>query len=120
MAGTWEEYQRARRRGKSSRAYRANRAICLAPNPLFCRLCGQRIDKRLHYTHPWSKTVDHIREVTNGGDPVALANMQPAHRWCNEEKERQRRARLEGRTARPIPRPGGLTTTEDWIVGESP
>jgi hypothetical protein len=39
-----------------------------------------------------SATVDHIREIVEGGDPLDPENCQPAHRRCNEEKEAARRA----------------------------
>jgi 5-methylcytosine-specific restriction endonuclease McrA len=70
----------------------------LAPDPLFCGLCGGWIDKRLPRVtirgvppHPMSAVVDHIREVDQGGDPLDPENLQPMHRRCNEIKEARRR-----------------------------
>lgn len=120
----WESYDAARRLGKTSAAYRRNREITLRPDPLWCQLCGQRIEKHLRWPHPRSKTCDHRIPITDGGDPVALGNLQPAHLDCNLTKERERRAALDGRTARPLgatlaPRVS-LSDTDSWLIEEDP
>lgn len=125
MAGhlTWEDYEAALRLARNSRAYRRNRALILQPEPLWCALCGRRIDKHLRSPHPMSKTADHRIPITDGGDPVALSNLQPAHKTCNEDRERRRRAALDGRTARPLGAAAHRVSVVDvdrWVVGEEP
>lgn len=100
-------YERDRARANSGGPRRRVWAAVLAPDPLYCALCGGRIDKRLprvsrpgRPAHPMSATVDHIREIVEGGDPLDPANCQPAHRRCNEAKEKARQAaRLAARRA---------------------
>lgn len=117
----WAEYDRARRRAKDSAEYRRNRRIVLSRPGLTCTRCGRRIDLRRRSPDPWSPVVDHITEVTAGGHPTALTNLQAMHRWCNEEKERARRAALEGRTPRPLRAPAARPLpTLPAIVGEEP
>ena len=119
---TWEEYDRALRLARNSAAYKRNRAKVLAPNPLWCALCGGLIDKTVHYLDPWAPVCDHRVSVSDGGDPVNLSNLQAAHRRCNEIKEAERRAALDGRTARPfkpavrpMPTPAA---SQEWITEE--
>lgn len=64
--------------------YRRKRARCLAPDPLFCALCGEQIDKTLKAPHPRSAVADHIDPVSRGGHN--LGPLQPAHKDCNEKK----------------------------------
>jgi len=92
------QYLRQRKRASSGRPRaRVYRAV-LAPDPLYCGLCGGRIDKSLPRVtirgvppHPWSAVVDHIIEIDSGGDPLDPDNLQAAHRRCNEIKEAKRR-----------------------------
>lgn len=51
-----------------------------------CALCGQPIDYSLPAGDPWSFEVDHIVPVRRGGSMYDPANLQPAHRICNERK----------------------------------
>lgn len=98
-------YQRARRRANSGSPRARVYARVLAPDPLYCGLCGGYIDKRLARTgphvDPWSATVDHIVAVIEGGAELDPANLQPAHRQCNLDKEAERAARVhaDGRAA---------------------
>jgi len=123
---SWEDYERAKRAARDSPEYRRNRKRLLARVPLYCawRECGQAIDTRLPRLHPRSATADHIVEVSEGGHPTALSNLQPMHLACNQEKERRRRARLEGRTARPLgarlPPRVGVADVDRWVVEEEP
>ena len=90
-----ETYRRARARAHSGQPRARVYARVLAPEPLFCGLCGGYIDKRLPRTgpdvHPMSATVDHIRAIIDGGAELDPANLQPAHRRCNLAKEAARR-----------------------------
>lgn len=69
----------------------------LAPDPLWCGICGYRIDKHLPATDPWSRTVDHIVEIIDGGAELDPDNLQPAHRECNNAKESRRKTAQAGR-----------------------
>ena len=58
----------------------------LKAQALPCALCGQGIDYGLPPGHPLSFEVDEIVPVSLGGSPFDRANVQPAHRICNERK----------------------------------
>ena len=51
-----------------------------------CWLCGGAIDYSLPAGHPMSFEVDEIVPVSLGGDELDFANVQPAHRICNQRK----------------------------------
>ena len=51
-----------------------------------CALCGHPVDKTLHYLDPGAPEVDEIIPVSLGGDPLKWANVQLAHRRCNQAK----------------------------------
>ena len=51
-----------------------------------CALCGRPIDYGLPAGHPLSFEVDEIVPVSRGGSPIDPANVQPAHRICNQRK----------------------------------
>lgn len=63
-----------------------------------CWLCGEWVDQSLPATHPMGRTVDHVRELWEGGDPVARSNGRLAHRRCNTAKSNRLRA---ARRAKP-------------------
>lgn len=92
-------YQRARGRANGGRPRARIYAAVLAPDPLICGLCGERIDKRLPRNHPWSKTVDHILAIIDGGAELDPDNLQPSHRLCNGLKEAERRRGVHAREA---------------------
>jgi hypothetical protein len=50
-----------------------------------CRLCGISVKRNCHHHDPLAPTVDHIHPVSMGG-PHTMANVQCAHRVCNERK----------------------------------
>lgn len=77
-----------------SQAYREARKRILAPDPLYCGICGEVIDKTLKYPDPGSPTVDHVIPISKGGH--MLRNLRPAHASCN--KERQNRPQREETT----------------------
>jgi 5-methylcytosine-specific restriction endonuclease McrA len=59
-----------------------------------CWLCGGWVDQTLNgQRHPMARTVDHVRELWQGGDPLDRANCRLAHRRCNSAKSNQQRAR---------------------------
>ena len=51
-----------------------------------CALCGLAIDYSLPAGDPMSFEVDEIVPVSRGGSPYDYANLQPAHRICNQRK----------------------------------
>ena len=65
--------------------FEANKKIILATQSV-CAICGQPVDKSIKYPDPMSPTVDHIIPLSKNGDPVALDNLQLAHRYCNRQK----------------------------------
>lgn len=62
-----------------------NKKIILTTQSI-CGICGLPVDKSLKFPDPMSATVDHIIPVSKRGDPVALENLQLAHRICNRAK----------------------------------
>ena len=78
--------------GKGGNPRRANVALRnkirarIKARGLPCALCGAPIDYSLPAGDPWSFEVDEIVPVSKGGDPLDIANCQPAHRICNQRK----------------------------------
>lgn len=64
-----------------------------------CWLCGDWVNQALHPTHRMSRTVDHVREIWQGGDPLDRGNCRLAHRACNSAKSNRVRA---GRQRQPL------------------
>lgn len=50
-----------------------------------CGICGGRVDLRLRWPDPYSKSLDHVLPVSRGG-PHMLSNAQLAHVRCNSRK----------------------------------
>ena len=50
-----------------------------------CGICGRKINKRLKYPDPYSKSIDHIIPVIRGGADAPI-NIQAAHLRCNMSK----------------------------------
>jgi 5-methylcytosine-specific restriction endonuclease McrA len=63
-----------------------------------CWLCRKHVDQELPRTHPMSRTVDHIHEMWQGGDPLDRQNCRLAHRRCNTIKSNRLRGRSRPRT----------------------
>jgi hypothetical protein len=47
-----------------------------------CQICGKKINKKLKWPHPRSKSIDHIIALSNGGND-SPENVQSAHLRCN-------------------------------------
>lgn len=77
--------KRPERLSALSAQYKANKKIILATKSI-CGICGKPVDKSIKYPDPMSPTIDHIIPVALNGDPVALENLQLAHRCCNRMK----------------------------------
>jgi len=68
-----------------------------------CWWCGEWVDQSLDgRTHPMARTVDHVRELWEGGDPLDRANCRLAHRRCNSIKSNQARARKKPRAVHSV------------------
>ena len=50
-----------------------------------CKLCGESVDMTLKTPDPGSPSIDHVLPLSLGGDDTR-ANVQLAHRRCNERK----------------------------------
>lgn len=59
------------------------------PGSRICWRCGEAIDMELPNNHPMQWTADHVQSMANGGEPLSLANLRPAHRSCNSKRGRQ-------------------------------
>lgn len=51
-----------------------------------CHICGQAIDYTLPAGHPMSFECDELVPVSRGGSPYDPANVDAAHRICNEKR----------------------------------
>lgn len=51
-----------------------------------CQVCGQKINKRLKWPHPRSKSIDHIIPMSKGGSNAPI-NVQATHLRCNLSKQ---------------------------------
>ncbi len=58
-----------------------------------CGICGQKINKRLKWPNPRSKSIDHIVPLLKGG-PDAAINLQAAHLRCNQGKRTNNNGQL--------------------------
>jgi 5-methylcytosine-specific restriction endonuclease McrA len=47
-----------------------------------CQLCGKKVDRKLRWPNPMSKSLDHIVPISLGGEH-SRANIQLAHLKCN-------------------------------------
>jgi len=58
-----------------------------------CQLCGQKINRRLKYPNPRSKSIDHIVPLSKGGDD-SPTNVQATHLRCNVGKNATNKGQL--------------------------
>ena len=68
-----------------NRRYRRRRARVLAPQRIWCHLCGEEIDKSLRAPHPMSASADHVEPVASGG--AQHGALAPAHLICNSRRQ---------------------------------
>lgn len=91
----------------------------LRSQALPCALCGQPIDYSLPAGHPLSFEVDEIVPVSRGGSPFERANVQPAHRICNERKGARMQHEIEV-TDKAIDERGEVVSVARLTMGVPP
>jgi 5-methylcytosine-specific restriction endonuclease McrA len=69
-------------RYKNGHRRRQVRAQVLAEET-HCWICGQVVDKTLHYLNGGAPQVDELLPVSLGGSPIDRTNCRLAHRNCN-------------------------------------
>lgn len=85
-----------RGRGRSGRPWERMKARVRAEET-HCAWCGQPVDQTLDGNHPDGPVVDHLREITEGGDPLDRENLALMHRRCNGDKEGRRSSEAAAR-----------------------
>ena len=58
-----------------------------------CQLCGEKINKRLKWPNPRSKSLDHIMPLSKGGND-SPTNVQASHLRCNMSKHAVNKGQL--------------------------
>lgn len=53
----------------------------------YCVLCGHIVDVTLRGRTPWSRSVEHIIPLDQGGAVFDMNNCAPAHRVCNTARQ---------------------------------
>lgn len=89
--------------GRGGHAWRRAKQVIRATQS-HCGICGGAVDVTLPYrdrngnVDPMSSTVDHIKPLARGGNPLDYRNLQLAHLGCNSSKGAgQRTARAVSR-----------------------
>lgn len=77
---------RALKRGSNHETY--TEAYIFERDGWICQFCGRKINKRLKWPNPLSKSIDHIIPLSKGGDDSPI-NVQAAHLRCNIMKQAQ-------------------------------
>lgn len=73
--------------GRSHRMWVELKAWAKENLPWICHLCGQPIDRTLHYNDRMAWTLDHVQSKERFPDLVHVkSNVAPAHRACNSSK----------------------------------
>lgn len=76
---------------RSGRPWRRVQQLVFAEES-HCWICGAYVDQALHAEHPWSRTVDHLIQLRDGGEALDRANCRLAHRGCNTTRANKLRA----------------------------
>ena len=80
-----------------------------------CAICGMPIDYDLPAGDPMSFEVDEILPVSMGGSELDWANLQPAHRLCNQKKGNKIGFTCEGGAGAEVPKkPPRVAASQDW------
>lgn len=59
-----------------------------------CQICGERVNPKLKYPHPFSASLDHIIPLSLGGTHERK-NLQLAHLKCNQKKNNGGQPRIK-------------------------
>ncbi|MCK4625042.1 MAG: HNH endonuclease [Phycisphaerae bacterium] len=59
-----------------------------------CQICGKRVNRRLKFPHPRSKSLDHIIPLSVPEGHHTRQNVQLAHLSCNLSKRASRNGQL--------------------------
>lgn len=87
-AGRFNHIRRARMRGVGSENF--TRREIFDRDGWRCGICGRKIRKAIKYPHPMSAALDHkIPLGANAGATHSRLNAQPAHKVCNERKNKR-------------------------------
>ncbi|MFJ6730005.1 HNH endonuclease [Streptomyces sp. NPDC091281] len=69
-----------------------------------CWICHRYVDQVLPgRTHPMARTVDHVRPLWLGGEPLDRGNCRLAHRRCNTARNNRLRAAQRPRPHHTVP-----------------
>jgi len=82
---------RALKRGASHEPYTTD--YVFERDNWMCQICGRKINKRLKWPNPQSKSIDHIIPLSRGGNDSPL-NVQAAHLRCNVGKNATNKGQL--------------------------
>lgn len=69
-------------RGRTGRPYVRLKARVFREES-HCWVCGAFVDQTLHHNDPMARTLDHVRQLVDGGDLLDRTNARLAHRRCN-------------------------------------
>lgn len=99
------------RNGSRRRKLRARLRAMRLP----CAICGMPIDYDLPAGDPMSFEVDEILPVSMGGSELDWANLQPAHRLCNQKKGNKIGFTCEGGAgAEGLKKSPRVSASQDW------
>lgn len=91
---------------KHSRWYKLCAQVYEETVPRMCYFCGQYVDYSVPARTPWSKSVHHVTDLADGGEPFDPENVALAHYGCNSkagatrQAERNKPVQEAGRSAR--------------------
>jgi 5-methylcytosine-specific restriction endonuclease McrA len=97
-------------KGHYGSAYRRLRSTVLAEE-IICYLCGEGVDKTLHWRHPGAPQLHLLIPLTRGGSWRDRQNARLTHRLCNIRQNNK----LEGEVAVTHQRP-----ESHWVVCADP
>lgn len=87
--------------GREGDAWRKVKAqLKKRPGSHICWVCGERIDMGLPHGDPRAWTADHVQGIANGGSPLDLKNLMPAHRECNIKRSNNNAPKPKFRASR--------------------
>lgn len=92
---------------RSGRPWRRVQALVFA-DETHCWICGTWVDQSLPAVHAWSRTVDHVHQLRDGGDALDRANCRLAHRGCNTGRANKLRAKGKARRGQLIVDPNTI------------